>query len=316
MGKLRRSAQNARSQKDHYSNYQPLSFLPYCKFWGRGQVVSDPGAPLCARKRSQEARNLRGRGSVQLGHFSIAGARPHRGLSPRQPSWVSPRGEFRHAAVGTAWQGACGSGWVGLLPSGVTHSTAGAQGDLGVGQAAGGGEFRQRDGRGPQSAGTPLAGGVPAMVWGLLTSQPGGLPATTPQARAPAPARVPLPGSRRVSHSLHSGRSLATHRSRRATTRAACRTCSAPPPPPPEAFLPPRLPRAPPPPGARPRSASPCGATRSGWAGLRTRAGGPGLALPVAAPCARYPPGSGAMASARALASGSIVNLKFILTVV
>lgn len=113
----------------------------------------------------------------------------------------------------------------------------------------------------------PLARGVPGRPRGFLISQPGcgGSPSSRPRARAPAPARARPPGSLRVSHPLHPGPQLtATHWLQPA--QLSDRICSAPPPPPPETLLPPRRPRASPspPPGARPRSASPCAATRPG----------------------------------------------------
>lgn len=146
------------------------------------------------------------------------------------------------------------------------------------------------------------------MARGLLTSQPRCLLAAGPRERAPAPARAPPPGSLRVSNPQHPGPRPTTHRSPPATARAALGTRSAPPPPPPEALLPPRRPCAPPPSGARPQSASPCGAQRPGWAGRRPRAGGPGRALAVAALWKQPPPGPGAILCARAFASGSIMN--------
>ncbi|XP_055293208.1 basic proline-rich protein-like [Moschus berezovskii] len=110
--------------------------------------------------------------------------------------------------------------------------------------------------------------GSPGRAGGRRISQRGwGSPGSRPRARAPAPARARPPGSPRVpTHGTQARHSPLP----RAAARAALRTCSAPPPPPPEAPLPPRRPRAPPPPpppGARPRSASPCAATRPGGRG-------------------------------------------------
>lgn len=212
---------------------------------------------------------------------------------PRQPSWVpspqrvSSRG--RRGPRGRARGGVQGGT---PLASDASPTPApwhrGAYGEVsfleaGRCQAAGlQGFSRCRDpwtGRPRQGEGA--SGRAPRDLLG----RPAGV---RPSARLPAGVPPPSPGPPSATHRFPG------------CSRAARWTRSAPPPRPPEALLPPRGPRAQPPPGARPRSASPCAATRPGRWG-----GGRGRALRVAELSAAPPPGAGANPCARALASRS-----------
>lgn len=212
-----------------------------------------PGASLLAgsfQGRSPLCAGSRGRGGPR--------ARPH--PAPRQPSWCPPRG-----GRGTRPRGRRGGARAGVgaatpfraghpLHRRAPRAARGRSGCRRRGAAAAG---RQA---GSPGAGTPRPGesgrlcDFPAGCAGVARQPPAGArPSSSPRPPARLPARVPPTAPRPPAH-----------RYPRAAARAALRTCSAPPPPPPEEPLPPRRPRAPPPPAARPRSASPCAATRPG----------------------------------------------------
>lgn len=150
---------------------------------------------------------------------------------------------------GTAWQGACGRGWASPLP--LESSGCWSCGTV-----------RQRGGKAPKVQGTAR---------GLLIPETQGVPAAgTLRASPPEPA--PLHQAVRAFPTHHVRARQPRLTAPRGPPRAAARrTNLAPPLPPPEELLPPRRSRAPPPPGARPRSASPRGARRPGWA-IRGRA--------------------------------------------
>lgn len=226
------------------------------------------------------------------GHLAVTRAGPRGGLSPGSHLGCPHRSEFRPAAAGDRVAGRAAA----CREEPPSHRTQAPLQHRGTGERTGRSAFwrrgavRPRVCRGSQGAGTP-GPGVPGTARGLLAAHPGislGRPAgVRPSARLPAGVPPPSPGPPSATHRFPG------------CSRAARWTRSAPPPRPPEALLPPRGPRAQPPPGARPRSASPCAATRPG------RWGGRGRALRVAELSASPPPGAGANPCARALASRS-----------
>lgn len=90
----------------------------------------------------------------------------------------------------TAWQGACGRGWVSPFPSGARpHSTAGAQGASGTGRAAAGGGRPDSGRAGVPKVPGPLARESPAPRGGSRPPARRGRGVSAQPARRPAPFR-------------------------------------------------------------------------------------------------------------------------------
>lgn len=143
-------------------------------------------------------------GSVPPGHVSIRSRPCVRWPDPAAAILgVLAAASFVTRPRGTAWQGACGRGWVSPLPLGAQR------------------ELRLLELRNCQAAGWQGPQG-PGHGRGLLISETQGVPAAGTRARVPARARAPPPGSPRVSHPSRPRPPAATHRS----PWAAARRCS------------------------------------------------------------------------------------------